>query len=277
MCRLFAVRAERLVRAEPALVSAPHALVRQSCCDLRGECHPSGWGIGYYANGEPVRVRSVRPAAEDPLYREAARAAVGTTIVGHVRQASVGGVSEANTHPFAHGRWLFAHNGTVQGFAADPGPLRRLIPAHLREQIKGETDSEHLFYALLGELARRGVAGGDAVAAVVGDTLREVARLYPGTPEEPTRLNVVLADGDVLVASRWGHTLHLTELSTPGVVEAADGAGVALRGLAVASEPVTPAGWVEVPDRAVVLIRAGRPALVNRLEPDPGPADRPTT
>ena len=66
MCRLFAVRADRAVNAAPALVSAPHALVRQSCCDLRGECHPSGWGVGYYAGGRPVRVRSTLPAAEDP-------------------------------------------------------------------------------------------------------------------------------------------------------------------------------------------------------------------
>src|SRR5215208_1001298 len=116
MCRLFAVRADRPVSAEPALVSAPHALVRQSCCDLRGECHPSGWGVGYFADGSPVRVRSVRPAHDDPKYAEAARTAVSPIVIGHVRQASVGGVSEANTHPFVSGRWLFVHNGTVQGF-----------------------------------------------------------------------------------------------------------------------------------------------------------------
>ena len=72
MCRLFAVRADRPVSAEPALVSAPHALVRQSCCDLRGECHPSGWGVGYFVGGSPVRIRSVRPASEDPKYAEEA-------------------------------------------------------------------------------------------------------------------------------------------------------------------------------------------------------------
>ena len=36
---------------------------------------------------------------DDPRYAEAARA-VSPVVVGHVRQASVGGVSEANTHPF---------------------------------------------------------------------------------------------------------------------------------------------------------------------------------
>jgi glutamine amidotransferase len=247
MCRLFAVRADRAVNAEPALVSARHALVRQSCCDLRGECHPSGWGVGYYAGGRPVRVRSTKPAAEDPTYPEAARAATSEIILGHVRQASVGGVSEANTHPFVHGRWLFAHNGTVEGFGDNPGPLRALIPEQLRGQIEGETDSEHLFYALLGRLEQ---IDGDA-AGVLGCFLGEVARLYPGTAEEPTRLNVVLTDGRVFLASRWGHTLSLATLDNP---EAAGVVGTA-RGVAVASEPVTASGWTEVPDRSVVLVR----------------------
>ena len=39
----------------------------------------------------------------------------GTTFVAHVRHASTGGHTVANTHPFQqHGR-LFAHNGVVQG------------------------------------------------------------------------------------------------------------------------------------------------------------------
>src|SRR5689334_4623853 len=111
MCRMFAVRADRPVRAEAALLSGPHALVRQSCCDLRGECHQEGWGVGYYTDGKPVRVRSARHALADPLFAETARTVASTTLIGHVRQASVGGAAERNNHPFVHGRWLFAHNG----------------------------------------------------------------------------------------------------------------------------------------------------------------------
>jgi glutamine amidotransferase len=247
MCRLFAVRADRPVSAEPALVSAPHALVRQSCCDLRGECHPSGWGVGYFAEASPFRIRSVRPAHDDLMYAEAARTAVSPIVIGHVRQASVGGVSEANTHPFVHGRWLFAHNGTVQGFAENPEPLLRLIPSHLRVGIEGETDSEHLFRVLLGRVER---ADADRLATAVGDVLREVLRLYPGTTAEPTRLNVILTDGNRFAASRWGHTLCRTELPAAGVVTGDGG----VRGLAVASEPLTPVGWTEVPDRSVVVV-----------------------
>jgi predicted glutamine amidotransferase len=258
MCRLFAVRADRPVGPEPALVSAPHALVRQSCCDLRGECHPSGWGVGYFVDGSPVRVRSTRPAGEDPKFAEVARLTVSPVVIGHVRQASVGGVSEANTHPFVHGRWLFAHNGTVQGFAANPEPLVRLIAPPLRDGIKGETDSEHLFRAVLGRVER---AREDELAAAVGAALREVARLYPGTADEPTRLNVVLTDGNRFAASRWGHTLCMIPLTATDVVSGQ----WPFRGLAVASEPVTPGGWTEVPDRSVVVVRGDMSASITNI------------
>ena len=46
--------------------------------------------------------------------------------------------------------------------------LRRLIPSHFRQRVEGETDSEHLFYVLLGR-AEDGRPGADGLAAVVRD------------------------------------------------------------------------------------------------------------
>lgn len=254
MCRLFAVHADRPVNALSALLTAPHALIHQSCGDRSGECHPNGWGIGHYANGKPVRVRSTAEAQSDPLYPTAARAADGRTILGHVRQASVGRVSEANTHPFVHGNWMFAHNGTVEGFADDPAPLLDLIPARRRGSIEGETDSEHLFQALLGRIDALDRIDGEAVAAIVKKFLGEIAQIYSGR-EEPTRLNIVLTDGNMLIASRWKHTLSLHVLGDSNeVIEASDRGRV--RGVAIASEPVSPDGWRELPDPSILLVQA---------------------
>jgi hypothetical protein len=126
-------------------VSAPHALQRQSCCDRRGQCHDSGWGLGHYEGGRPHVVRSALPAGGDPRFAERAAAVASDTLLAHVRKASAGSVAERNWHPFAHGRWLFAHNGTLTGFADDPGRLRALLPAPLRAAVREETDSEHAF------------------------------------------------------------------------------------------------------------------------------------
>jgi glutamine amidotransferase len=216
-----------------------------------------------------VRERVAAAAQQDPRYRAAAAALCASTVLAHVRRASVGGVSERNTHPFVHGPWLFAHNGTLQGFAADKDRLRRLIPADLLRCVQGDTDSEHLFYYLLGRLGPV-TAAADTVAEVVRDSLRRLAGLFLGDEATPTQLNLVLTDGETLVATRWGHTLFWLERR--GAV-AADGPAEpspAYHALAVASEPTTAeAGWAEVPDKCVLLIR---PDLSHALTPITTPA-----
>lgn len=253
MCRFVAVAADRPVGLDHLLLSAPHALVRQSNRDRRGLCHDSGWGVGFYTAETPDRVRSTLPAWQDPLYRDTVERVRTRVAVGHVRLATVGRVAERNCHPFAAGRWLFAHNGTLVGFAAEPDPLLRLIPAPYRDGLDGETDSEHVFRFLLGRLDDRAGSDADAVAAVVRDAVRDLADLYPGSDADPTRLNLIVTDGRTLVAVRWGHWLYRLDQAGPGPVAADDGAAV--RVVALASEPVADEGWVEVPDRSVVLVR----------------------
>jgi len=68
------------------------------------------------------------------------------TVIGHIRQANVGAVSLANTHPFVRemwGRnWCFAHNGQLAGFTSLDGVY----------QTVGDTDSEAAFCDLLNRL-----------------------------------------------------------------------------------------------------------------------------
>src|SRR3954468_3914242 len=120
MCRLFALHANRPTRVTTSLLSAPHALQKQSGCDRPGHCHESGWGVGYYVEGQPVRVRSAQSSRVDPGYPALAESLAAATVLAHVRDASMGGVAERNSHPFVYGRWLFAHNGTLFGFSDDP-------------------------------------------------------------------------------------------------------------------------------------------------------------
>jgi len=152
MCRFFAVRSSVSLNLAAPLVESPTSLVAQSCCDRRGESHGDGWGIAAL-DGRELRIhRSTLPAKDDPRFAALAKSLTTTLAIAHVRQASVGQISPENTHPFAHGRWVFAHNGTLQNF--EPGRARLLaaIPADLQAHIAGSTDSEHIFYLLLGKL-----------------------------------------------------------------------------------------------------------------------------
>jgi glutamine amidotransferase len=258
VCRLFAFRANRPTRARAALVTAAHSLLRQSCGDRRGECHGDGWGVGHFLDRQPTVTRSTRPAGTDPLYRTLAEEVAATTLLAHVRQASAGGVAERNCHPFRHGRWLFAHNGTLQGFAADPERLLRLVPAHLRGRVAGETDSEHAFYFVLGLLEQAdGAPDAGSVGRAVAEAVARLAALFPGRDGEPTRLNFVLTDGRVLAASRWGHTLYRAERRGyvgPGEDRPVQ-ASPDYHAVLIASEPTSPEeSWAEVPDRTVLTV-----------------------
>lgn len=271
MCRMFALRANQPTRVENSLLAAAHSLQRQSSCDLRGRCHDSGWGIGYYVEGQPRRVRSTVPAGQDPRFRETAGSLTAATVLAHVRLASSGSVAERNTHPFIHGRWTFAHNGTLAGFGANPERLRSLIPVHLLQAIEGATDSEHAFLFLLGQLEKQtgslsAPASAEVVARTMGETVRQLADLFPAEGEDQSQFNFVLTDGRLMAASRWGHTLYwLRRQGTlPVAADRPVEASAEYHSVAVASEPTTAEAWEEIPDGSVLLLH---PDLKSDLMP----------
>ncbi len=113
--------------------------------------HKDGWGVAFY-EGKGLRVfRDVLPSCESEL----ARLVQGLTIkscnvISHIRQATKGGVTLENTHPFVRELWgralCFAHNGTLRSVRSLPLDLHRPI---------GQTDSEHAFCWLVNELRKR--------------------------------------------------------------------------------------------------------------------------
>lgn len=109
--------------------------------------HSDGWGIGFY-EGRGLRLfQDPLASADSEVARLVQRYPIkSTAVVGHIRQANVGAVNLANTHPFVRemwGRyWCFAHNGQLAGFAPPPGFY----------QPVGDTDSEAAFCDMLNRL-----------------------------------------------------------------------------------------------------------------------------
>ncbi len=257
MCRLYAHRATLPLPVAAALVDDPHSLLHQSCGDRRGEKHGDGWGVGYFANDEPQLIRRPTAAAESPEFREVAHRVTSPTVLAHVRQASVGERLSANTHPFAFGRWLFMHNGTVTGFKHVRPSLLEETDPELGRRIAGTTDSEHVFFWLLSRLVRAGEnAAGPCVdlrrtAEVLAESIRILdARSQATHPAEHSRLNFVFSDGRVLLASRFKHGLHWCR---PLEKSPAGGNGKE-SAIAIASEPIGERAWNEVPDAHVLAI-----------------------
>jgi len=142
-------------------------------------------------------------------------------VLAHLRKATQGGLSIINTHPFQYGPWVFVHNGNIARFAEIKGQLADRIPKVLRRFILGDTDSEVLFYLLLGNMARRcdlarpGYPLADVVAAI-RETVAEIVELTgplcesDDGPPDSTYLTFVITNGTTMVAHQGGKALHFT-------------------------------------------------------------------
>jgi transglutaminase-like putative cysteine protease/predicted glutamine amidotransferase len=125
-------------------------------CLHAGHKLPDGWGIGYYPGGEPSASILKEPAPPQGSIRsELVRAwehLESSLFVLHIRNATWGSISDANTQPFHRswgGRdWLFGHSGS----------LRHRIETTFKDLFEpvGSTDTELLFCELLGRIAEAG-------------------------------------------------------------------------------------------------------------------------
>jgi predicted glutamine amidotransferase len=199
MCRLFGLHAgAAAVAATFWLIDAPDSLAAQS------HHNPDGAGVGAFgAAGTPTVSKQPIAAWQDTQFASASRDLRGTTFVAHVRYASTGAHTVANTHPFVQDGRLFAHNGVVQGLAELDRRLADLGAAGL---VAGETDSERVFALITAETARRGgdLAGG--IAAAIG-WICEQLPIYA--------LNLVLTTASDLWALRYPATHELYVLARP--------------------------------------------------------------
>jgi glutamine amidotransferase len=211
------------------LIDPPHGLYRQSWAPRRqrhGTINADGFGIGWYADGDPVPARYRRgvPIWGDPTLPDIARVVRSTAMLAAVRDASPGtATGEQAAAPFAADQWLFSHNGRLAGWpesAAVHVPAARILPS-----LEAMVDSAFL-WALVLERLQAGAAMDTALAATI-TAIESVG----GTG----RFNFLLTDGASIAATAWGDTLWYRR----------SGASVV-----VASEPGDDdPGWTEVPDR----------------------------
>jgi predicted glutamine amidotransferase len=154
ICRLFGMSGGRhRVRATFWLLEAPDSLAEQS------RRHPDGYGIGTFEeDGSPDIDKRPAAAYEDQLFAREAREEESPTFVAHVRYASRGPKTAANTHPFELAGRVFAHNGHI----ASLDTLQSRLGSDTR-RLQGQTDSERFFALISREVRekRRGRRGRD--------------------------------------------------------------------------------------------------------------------
>ena len=175
------------------LIDPPHGLYRQAWAPRRqrhGTVNADGFGIGWYAAGDPVpaRYRRGEPIWGDPSLPDLARVTRSGAVLAAVRSATPGtAAGEEAAAPFGGGPWLFSHNGALAGWrdcgalARAPRPRRTLLVARGADRLGVAVG------------ARAGAAaGGAALDAALAGTIGAV-EAAGGTG----RLNLLLTDGHV--------------------------------------------------------------------------------
>lgn len=272
MCRLYGFRANEPTKVECSLVHAQNALLLQSRKDSLGRSHADGWGLASFHDGEITVEKREAAAFQDLHFSSAAERIYGTTVVAHVRRATVGGPSARNTHPFRYRRWVFAHNGTVAHFESIGPRLLSETEPRLRERREGTTDSEQAFFWLLSRLEASGVDIDGLVldAGKVAGLLSEAVASLGG---EKSKLNFLLTNGAVLVASRYHNSLYWLErdgvrdCEICGIPHVHHDRETSYRAVIVASEPISQEAWKEVPDEHVVSVDRDLGVAIEPIEP----------
>jgi glutamine amidotransferase len=161
--------------------------------------HRDGWGIGFY-EGRGLRLFQDPAASVDSeVARLLQRYPIKSqTVIGHIRQANVGAVNLANTHPFVRelwGRnWCFAHNGQLPDLVGSSGFYRPV----------GDTDSEAAFCTLLNRVR---LAFPEPVSV---DVLLPVLVASCAQFHQQGVFNCLLSDGDWLFSFCSTKLAHIT-------------------------------------------------------------------
>jgi glutamine amidotransferase len=218
------------------MLDPPHGLLRQSYApkDMRGggTINADGFGVGWYADGAPVRYRSGSPLWTDTSFASLAVTVRSGAVLGAVRSATVGmPVNAEAAAPFADDGYLFSHNGLVAGWPYSMEKLAGELPVTDLLTLDAPTDAA-LLWALLRHRLRDGTPPAEAIRGLV----RDVRAAAPGS-----RLNLMLTDGQSAWATTVGHALSVRTNDL----------------LLLASEPLDDGGdWAAVPDERLVV--AGR-------------------
>jgi len=273
MCELFCLSSRRPTRAT-------FSLKRFSAHGVPGTRNIDGWGVAFH-EGRDVRLyKEPEPAGDSAWLGFIEQQSLPTRLlISHIRRATCGGNSLANTQPFARelgGRMhLFAHNGGFDGIEQDFYAANRSAPRRFRPV--GETDSEIAFCLLLERLAPLWEASATPPPLAAR---RAAIEGFAATVRPLGIANFLYSDGEYVFAHGHRRTQADGTIAAPGLwlrhrhrhapdhVADHSHSGVALHHhephhpepqemALLASVPVTPDAWQPLGEGEIVVIAAG--------------------
>lgn len=176
-----------------------------------------GFGISWYGD-DPSKgsccFKFVTPAWSDTNLRNIGRHVASPLIFAHVRAAASGHdpfapmiVSNENCHPFTYKDYTFMHNGGIPSFQSVKLKLLNLLSPETYANIKGTTDTEHIFALYLNCLPPLEEGQSHSVAdmvAAMNQTISIILQLCAeGGITDHCSLNLCVTNGIHIIATRY--------------------------------------------------------------------------
>lgn len=213
MCRFIAYLGRPII-VDELLLKPANSLVHQSygAEEMSQTLNGDGFGLGWYVHGiseKPGLFRSISPAWNNNNLLYNAPLIQTDCMFAHVRAASEGAISEANSHPFHYERFLMMHNGIVPQFSK----IKRRLLARLSDDlflwVKGQTDSEHVFALLMQHLGEIKKSAAQLSAEEVRDGFQRTfdvvqeLKMEAGIGHEVSTFNMMITDGYRIFGTRF--------------------------------------------------------------------------
>ncbi|MGQ4646376.1 ergothioneine biosynthesis protein EgtC [Lyngbya aestuarii] len=264
MCRLLGYLG-RTIQLDQLLYKPEHSLIVQSYQPREmtsGVVNADGLGLGWYHHAqhtEPFIYKNILPIWNDTNLPELSRYVESGCVLAYVRSATVGqGLDLSNSQPFREGRLLFIHNGFIKNFRKTLyRPIRDRLCDHVYQSLQGTTDSEHIFALLVNQLQ---AVPEQPIEIALHQTLLTVTELAQ-SHQVSFSANVIISDGNRLIASRYAHGT-----ATPTLYWLRDDPAYP-EGVIIASEPLFAGNWNSVPNGSILCVEKNLEVQTNQVLP----------
>lgn len=213
MCRVLSYLGQPIL-VEDLLYNPDNSFIKQTYNPklMSNILNLAGFGFTAWNSNTDAKTPHVYRTCELPFYDRNLKNLV-SKVKPHCMLAHVRGVdfsekeiiSQQNVHPFLYENTnlAFAHNGQVAKFSVIKYDVLKYIDPRFKIQIKGTTDSEHLYALFLSQLKNHLYPSIPDVFSAIIDTLNIIQKIRRKVGIHfHSPLNFFISNGKFIVASR---------------------------------------------------------------------------
>lgn len=260
MTRLFGCVCNQPERFRAAIEPVRHALVASGPV--------ARWGLGYVHSSQVLLSLNPKVSETGVDFYDAAENIKTDYLIAAAHEAD-GLKGNANTQPFRFRGWLFAMEGSIDGFTDVAPALLEHIPSYLRRNMRGKTAAEHVFHLFLAMLHDAGnmdhpnlepADGKRALRDALAFTLSAITRSGGNNGMG----NVIVTNSRFMLAARLGKPLFARQYREQLDPKRAESQLKSV--LAVSCDENPGEGFEEVPREQVLMIHRSVLAEITSLQ-----------